>query len=222
MLHKVCLDNYPIDCKLVHIDIDDFFMSCDHLFIVQHVGTLIGCRKLRRLVRKVLTFFLRVQYIESSAVGGLRRMCRGSSQGLPHRGYVSVLCFLHAVELAGPGLVHRRFRSTHGILHDQRAIDNMLFVLDRFGSGENLCRSLNEVMGAYTCKIEDNAGNACNSFDPNSSKARGFTVAGVLTSGLFYVIKACCFHPVVLIRSAFTRRGQWHTSGVCTPGVPAL
>ena len=106
ILHRACLHAFPADVQLVHIDLDDFFMSGRHPFLIQHVGSLIGCKKLRTLVRKVLRFLLKTQYIKSSAAEGVRHMACGSSQGLPHNGLVAILAVSSFYGTCGPG--HRQ------------------------------------------------------------------------------------------------------------------
>jgi hypothetical protein len=177
ILHRACLHAFPADVQLVHIDLDDFFMSGRHPFLIQHVGSLIGCKKLRTLVRKVLRFLLKTQYIKSSAAEGVRHMACGSSQGLPHSGLVAILAFLHSMELAGPGIGRRFFKADHGILHYQRAIDNMLFVLDRHTSIPDFLVKLNVSIAPYSCKIED-SGNEVEFFDFQLFKGDRFQVEG--------------------------------------------
>ena len=132
---------------------------------------------LKALVRKVLRFLLKTQYIKSSAAEGVRHMACGSSQGLPHNGLVATFAFLHSVELAGPGICRRQFKAENGILHFQRAIDNMLFVLDRHVSIPDFLVVLNTAIAPYSCKIED-SGQAVEFFDFELLKGGRFNVSG--------------------------------------------
>ena len=104
-------------------------------------------------------------------------MACGSSQGLPHSGLVAILAFLHSMELAGPGIGRRFFKADHGILHYQRAIDNMLFVLDRHTSIPDFLVKLNVSIAPYSCKIED-SGNEVEFFDFQLFKGDRFQVEG--------------------------------------------
>ena len=179
ILHKACLHGFPSDITLAHIDLDDFFMSGAHPFLVKHVGSLVGCSKLRTLVRKVLSFLLKTQYIQSSATSGVRHMCNGTSQGLPHSGLVAILAFLHSTELAGAHISSRNFMAAHGILHYQRAIDNMLFVLDKHVAVPDFLVLMNFSIAPYSCKIED-SGDSVEFFDFSLFKGSRFGVSGRL------------------------------------------
>ena len=83
VLKKLLTKSFPRDCKFVHIDIRNFFMQGSISFLLDSVCALINDLKLRSLVRDVLGFLLRFQFVESSTGGGVRQVCEGSSMGLP-------------------------------------------------------------------------------------------------------------------------------------------
>lgn len=156
VIAKIRSTHVPVQSYMLHVDLDDFYMTGARDWLVQHNGFLVGNSEKKKLVREVLKFLLSYQFVYSSFMTDrIWRMISGASQGAIHAMVCAVGAFLHAFELAGPGIATKRFQQRHGIFLFIRFIDNMLFFLHDQSYAEPLMQVLHTKLGPYKVKIEE-------------------------------------------------------------------
>ena len=169
-LEKLCKLRFPSTARIVHRDVDDFYMSgtCDH-----HVrfgcGVLSGKPALKQWGIEAVRLLLNNQFIKSVAIADIYRMIVGTGQGCFHSAALASSSFLYSHELNGLGIATQSFAQKFGILLYLRFADNLFFIVDTAANETRLCSTLLS-FPPYSTKLEEASSDGVDFLDVHVSK----------------------------------------------------
>ena len=153
---------------LLHMDLDDFFMTGSVDFISRTVTTLFE-GDIATPLDDLVSYVLDHQYVRSPQVPeAIFKVVEGSGMGLRQSAGLSNACFCAHAEIRGVGLATQAFQTRFGIKCYMRYVDNLFFVVKqdwvKIRALVDLVKCSNS-MSPYTSKVEEASRQTINFLD---------------------------------------------------------